>query len=263
VVFWSGPPPGAAAGGGPATRLLWALGFGVDALYPVRVVCRGCPARFAAEGDATAEGLRFDIAAIEQRMAGAAIESHDRSGWAWPELDLVDPSAGGAPQAQRDALKLLGVMIQHTDSKAEQQRLLCPPDHHQDDDLARCQHPFLMIHDVGQPFGAANVFNRTAVGSVNLAAWRHVPVWKDRTRCRGNLSASFTGTLSDPLISESGRQFLADLFEALSDEKIGDLFEVARFTRRPTPDGHVTTLAEWVDAFRQKRQDIVSARCPT
>jgi hypothetical protein len=25
-----------------ATRLLWALGFGADAQYPVIVVCRGC-----------------------------------------------------------------------------------------------------------------------------------------------------------------------------------------------------------------------------
>ena len=27
-----------------ATRLLWALGFGADHMYPVRVRCRGCPA---------------------------------------------------------------------------------------------------------------------------------------------------------------------------------------------------------------------------
>jgi hypothetical protein len=26
-----------------ASRLLWALGFGADRMYPVRVVCRGCP----------------------------------------------------------------------------------------------------------------------------------------------------------------------------------------------------------------------------
>ena len=32
-----------------ATRLRWALGFGADAMYPVHVICRGCPAnkRFA------------------------------------------------------------------------------------------------------------------------------------------------------------------------------------------------------------------------
>src|SRR6202022_2925678 len=27
-----------------ASRLLWALGFGADRLYPVRVTCRGCSA---------------------------------------------------------------------------------------------------------------------------------------------------------------------------------------------------------------------------
>src|SRR5262245_8944292 len=26
-----------------ATRLLWALGFGADRMYPVDVICRGCP----------------------------------------------------------------------------------------------------------------------------------------------------------------------------------------------------------------------------
>lgn len=30
-----------------ATRLLWALGFGADRMYPVNVICRGCPREFA------------------------------------------------------------------------------------------------------------------------------------------------------------------------------------------------------------------------
>ena len=32
-----------------STRLLWALGFGADRMYPVRVVCRGCPRDIKAE----------------------------------------------------------------------------------------------------------------------------------------------------------------------------------------------------------------------
>ena len=40
-----------------ATRLLWALGFGADALYPVHVICRGCPPRFSlADSKASADG---------------------------------------------------------------------------------------------------------------------------------------------------------------------------------------------------------------
>ena len=44
-----------------ATRLLWALGFGADAIYPVNVVCRGCPDRLG--GTKLANGdSRFDLA---------------------------------------------------------------------------------------------------------------------------------------------------------------------------------------------------------
>ena len=101
-----------------ATRLLWALGFGADRMYPVRVVCKGCPSNV----------VGTDVAAIERKMSGKELESDIESGWAWRELDLVDPDKGGAPRAQRDALKLLAVFMQHTDSKAAQQRLLCVGD---------------------------------------------------------------------------------------------------------------------------------------
>ena len=37
-----------------ATRLLWALGFGADGMYPVKVICRGCSADpFNAKGTST------------------------------------------------------------------------------------------------------------------------------------------------------------------------------------------------------------------
>ena len=56
------------------------------------------------------------------------------------------------------SLKLLAVFLQHTDTKTEQQRLLCvdEPDleHPQ-----RCQQPLLMLDDVGLTFGGANFIN--------------------------------------------------------------------------------------------------------
>ncbi|HZT78154.1 MAG TPA: hypothetical protein VFA27_15980 [Vicinamibacterales bacterium] len=245
-----------------ATRLLWALGFGADALYPVRVICRGCPSTLGGDGPAGDEAIRFDIAAIERKMPGHDMDTRDVTGWAWADLDRVDPERGGAPGAQRDALKLLAVFIQHTDSKAEQQRLLCPDDKGHKKDLANCPRPLMMIHDVGQTFGTGNQFNRQAVGSVNLREWKNTPVWKDASRCVGNLTQSQTGTLVDPRISEDGRQFLARLLMQLTDRQLRDLFTVARFTTRPQPDGRPTTVDEWVDAFKQKREEIVRARCP-
>ena len=105
-----------------ATRLLWALGFGADRQYSVRVVCRGCPASFGGVARSPQDSV-FDPAMIERKMPAAAFEPND--GWSWDELNLVDEAAGGATRAQRHALTLLAVVMQHGDNKSEQQRLIC------------------------------------------------------------------------------------------------------------------------------------------
>ena len=206
--------------------------------------------------------MRLEFATIERKMPGRDLLTRDRVGWAWPELDLVDPRAGGAPRAQRDALKLLAVLLQHSDNKSDQQRLLCESaTKHQE--LAGCDEPFMMLHDVGLTFGRANLFNRDVVGKVNLAEWRAQPIWKDAVRCIGNLSPTQTGTLSDPSISEGGRKFLADLLVQLTDGQLHALFEVARFDARPQGTAMPPTIDAWVAAFKQKRDEIVSAKCPS
>lgn len=170
---------------------------------------------------------------------------------------------GGASVAQRDALKLLAVFMQHSDSKPEQQRIVCRGRSAQ---AQLCREPFLMLNDVGLTFGRASFTNSNDVSSVNLAAWRGTPVWKDPARCIGNLARSFTGTLSDPLVGEEGRRFLARLLERLSDAQLRDLFTVARVALRlrapEDPLSGFATVEEWVDAFKIKRREITEHRCP-
>jgi hypothetical protein len=153
-----------------ATRLLWALGFVADHVYPVRVTCRGCASdpwnhRAPVSGEQV-----FDPAVIERKPPGYEMwEGDDRkAGWASGELDLFDESLGGASVQQRDALKLLAVFMQHTDTKPQQQRLLCA------DGLSgvgECDHPFLFLHDVGLTFGRAQFFHSNRPASVNLDGW--------------------------------------------------------------------------------------------
>ena len=247
-----------------ATRLFSALGFGADAMYPVQVICRKCPEELGIEGRPEPGQIRFDVATIERKAPGVEIEAPSVGpGWSWGELDQVDESAGGAPLAQRDALKLLAVMLQHTDSKAEQQKLVCLDEHESKHDVADCKKPLLMIHDVGQTFGRANLFNRNPLGSVNFERWDGTPVWKDAKQCIGNLSPSQTGTLTDPRISEAGRKFLNDLLAKLTDNQLRDLFTVARFAAKPGLNGAPkgATIDEWVAAFKKKRDEIAAARC--
>src|SRR5687767_9026787 len=102
-----------------ATRLLWALGFGADSMYSVRVICRGCPPTIGVSTAQSDERL-VDPAVIERKMAGREVTDAGQEGWSWLELDLIDEESGGATRAQRDALKLIAVFLQHTDSKPQQ-----------------------------------------------------------------------------------------------------------------------------------------------
>jgi hypothetical protein len=244
-----------------ATRLLWALGFPADRMYPVRVACQGCSSDPHTNKRETKDQVLFDPAAIERKMKGRAMETFPDSGWAWAELDEVQEAAGGAPRAHRDALKLLAVFLQHTDNKAAQQRLVCVGDDEGEGDT--CEEPWMMVQDLGLTFGRANLFNRNIVGSVNFEQWSQVPIWTNSPGCIGNLAPSQSGSLENPRIGEAGRKFLADLLVQLSDEQLRDLFETARFSRRRTASVRAATTDEWVDAFRQKRDQIVNRTCPS
>jgi hypothetical protein len=254
-----------------ATRLLWALGFGADRMYPVRVICRKCPTTLIARGDtgpgrsviASSDGeLIFDPATIERKMPGKGLPG--AVGWSWRELDSAAFDPQGATRAQRDALRLLAVFLQHGDSKPINQRLICRGGWHAES-AQPCVDPFLFIQDLGLTFGRANAGNTNSTGGVNLTKWSTTPVWKDQTKCVGNLRASRDGTLDSPIISEEGRRFLAGLLTQLSDGQIHDLFTVARVNLRLRSPNEVSsgyaTIDEWVAAFKQKRDEIVDRRC--
>jgi hypothetical protein len=240
-----------------ASRLLWALGFGADHMYSVRVICRGCPQKIG--GIRRDNGDRIiDPAAVERKHPGRELVEK----WGWEQLAQVSEAAGGATAAQRDALKLVAVLLQHSDSKAKNQRIVCVEGGGEGE---TCQTPLMMIQDLGVTFGRANALNLQPRASVNLAEWRQLPIWKDASRCVGNLAGSWTGTLKEPVISEDGRQFLADLLVQLSDQQISDLFETARVDLRPRApqDGRsgFPSVDEWVNAFKDKRAQIVERRC--
>ena len=245
-----------------ASRLFWALGFKVDRMYPARVSCQDCPADpFAASkadwhlGKPADVGRHvFDPAAVERPASGSAIEMSDFEGWAWPELDKVNPRAGGAPRAHVDALKLLAVFVQHSDSKPEQQDLLCAPGRVKRDRAGNetCTSPWLVVKDLGTTFGKATPRNTS---KMDLDDWSGARIWREGTPCVGDLSRSLTGSLEHPQISEAGRALLASRLLLLSDRQIRDLFKTAMAERRGG------TVEEWVRVFKRKRDEIVQARC--
>ena len=235
-----------------ATRLLWALGFWSNRMYPVKVVCAGCsPDPFNDHGAAApSQVTTFDPATIDVKVEGDTVETKPDEGWSWDELDQVDERSGGAPRAHRDALTLLAVLMQHSSNKSINQRILCldPP---------ACSQTVMMMADVGKTFGRANAFNKDDRAALNFKEWSRQPIWHGLTGCVGDLPKSWTGTMHDPQVGEAGRAFLADLLVQLTDTQLRDLFEVARFTERdPT-----ATVDDWVSAFKRKRAEIVDRHC--
>jgi hypothetical protein len=257
-----------------ASRLLWALGFQADVMYPAKVTCRFCPDDpFAASGADWKRGNPgdqdtevYDPAVIE-RESGSKVEVPGYEGWAFPELDKIGTTPGGATRAQLDALKLLAVFIQHSDSKPGQQEIVCQQGSKQKDDKGNetCAEAWLVIKDLGGSFGMATKLNSS---KMHLADWDSTPIWKDATQCIGEMPRSFTGSLEDPQISEAGRAFLATQLSKLSDRQIRDLFTVSNVEKRGEQidgaDGkrRPVTVDDWGRVFKRKRSEIVEARCP-
>lgn len=113
-----------------ATRLMWALGFEADPVFPVAVLCQDCPADpMTGEGPRAARRL---LAVFQPRFEDAVMaEGTDpNQGWRWGEVDEAIAALPGGPLRDRqrthfDALVLAGVLLQHGDRKPEQQRLSC------------------------------------------------------------------------------------------------------------------------------------------
>jgi hypothetical protein len=255
------------------SRLLWALGFQADVMFPTRVTCRKCPADpFTASGEGWQRGDPKDVAtrvfepAVIERESGTPVEVPGYEGWAWPELDKLTEKDGGATRAQLDALKLLAVFIQHSDSKPGQQEIVCEEGRKRKDAKGNetCASAWLVVKDVGGSFGKATKLNSS---KMKLADWDSTVIWKDAKKCVADMPRSFTGSLEDPVISEAGRAFLAQRLTLLSDRQIRDLFTVSNVVKRGEEidgaDGkkRKVTVDDWARVFKRKRSEVAAARC--
>ena len=149
---------------------------------------------------------------------------------------------------------MLAVFVQHSDSKPEQQQLVCAPEGVKRDRAGNetCTSPWLVVKDLGVTFGKASALNNSAM---DLDDWSGARIWREGAPCVGDLSRSLTGSLENPRIGEAGRQFLAGRLLLLSDRQISDLFKAARAQLRDD------TVADWVRVFKRKRDEIVNAHC--
>lgn len=249
-----------------ATRLLTALGFATDHVYLVpRLRCYGCPpnpfvvmkilqlagAVDELEGaDDRGQYQDFEWASVERKFEGAPIEDDAREGWAWWELKNVD-----APVEELDGLRLIAAFLAHWDNKAENQRLVCL-DARGYDPGQPCADPLLMINDLGATFGPTKV---------NLSRWHHVAVWGDRSTCTLSMrEMPYVGaTFADVRIHDSARRRVGEELASFSDAELKAWLSAARFPQYYATTDDEKDLAAWVEAYRWRVSQILSAGpCP-
>jgi len=262
-----------------ATRLMCALGYYADAWYPVRVECHGCPEN-PESGSGAKDTRTYYPATIVRKYPGHKMyeSGNEEEGWSWKELDEFN----GRPTYERDGLKLLAAFMQHSDNKPPQQRLSCDKvnvDQSTKPFTTTCEHPVMLVQDVGTTFGSGGLISSNTSAKMNLKNWSGKKLWNKAgtdgapKQCEAGLTKSLTAHegLDNPAISEEGRRFDAGLMCQLSDQQIQDLFKVARAADMPEYHNHdgsfksgvseASVIQQWTDAFKQKREQLAAARC--
>ncbi|MCA2960171.1 MAG: hypothetical protein IOD12_07955 [Silvanigrellales bacterium] len=267
-----------------ASRLLWALGFAADRNFGVRVECKNCPAdpwQYITDfqngdvggnagpvddfkRDAYARGDRLFIPAlVEKKFSGEKIERSNDQGWSFGELNSIVP-IDPAEKVRREALVLLMGVLQHADSKAEQQRLVCPKAELTKgiDGQLGCKTPVLVVHDLGWTFGSGF---RSGVSKMQLQDWRDTPVWADAAGCVLSVHEFPGATLGNTKVSREARDFLLGLLRQLSRTQKENIFRAARVQLQDpissSPAETEARIRSWADALDEKIAALAEAPC--
>lgn len=259
-----------------SARLLSALGFGADRIFVVKTLrCFGCPVDpYSTTKTTVIDDTRFmdfHNVAIERRLPGRAIDGEKVEGWGWEELDEAQAQGRGASRAQRDALRLMAVVLNNWDNRKDNQRLLCLPEGYPPEKGGHCGKALAYMHDVGGTLGRVQGTLKRLRGQgseerkLDVEAWSQVPVWKDRATCTvGIKSPRLHGaTFEETKISEGGRKLLADLLGQLSPAQLEGLFSGAMVADYGAGKAASTDASRWATVLQGKiRQITEGSPCP-
>jgi hypothetical protein len=213
----------------------------------------------------------FQNVAVERRLPGKAIEGKDDEGWGWEELDEAQAGGRGASKAERDALRLMAVLLNNWDNRKENQRLVCLPEGDPPEPSGRCGKAIAYMHDVGGTFGRVQgtLSRIRGKGSeerkLDVEAWSAVPVWKDRATCTVAIKSPrlHGASFGEAKIGEPGRQLLAGLLGQLSRPQMDALFEGALVSEYEGAAPPSADVARWSATLQGKIREITKgAPCP-
>jgi hypothetical protein len=249
-----------------ATRLMWALGFRADSMYPAKVKCVNCPqepwtyirnsyslsaldkfidhnAGYVCENlpSNKRDTRDFYPVAIEKKDSGDKIETDQKQGWGFNEIlnpsnmRSTETAKGKRQLIHREALAMMAAFLEHWDNKSVNQRLSCLDKESLSD---ACEQPFFIIQDPGFTFGTGwKPFEFNGVSALSVAndanpiRWAKETMWDgDSANCVIKVNAFLPEgvTLFKHKVSQEGAAFFAKIFSQLSKSQIADLMEAGQ-----------------------------------
>jgi len=270
-----------------AARVMWALGFPVDDLWPVREVhCFGCPSDpfYPNKSKKIYPELVFEDAVVERRIKGKKIESEPTlfgQGWDWGEARAALKGASRQQQIEFEGLLVILSLLNHISNDFEQQRIVCDKGSIGADGL--CNRTIMMVQDLGSTFGHKS---KEYKSKGSFKHWSKEPVFSDPGKCVLNLEFSTEHDSKDVklTISQEGVDFIKSKLSRLPEESVHAIFELAKMDKadqelkkdlvkdlkkehkdwdkdRIKEEASRLSLTMWTAAFMRKADEIRQASC--
>ena len=237
-----------------SSRFSKALGFFADDEWVADVTCEDCKKSLTREFQGTSFTPFQPAAGIELSLgSGIDPNCNGKDGASLgPTLDNLVKS--GAPRDQIDAFKLWLAFIDHGDIKADNQKFACLDAEKNSDGSRRCKpgQAVYYVSDMGSTFG----YSSASENKARLKTWSG----KDPIKVSNGSCRTTAKGIDDPVVSEAGRQLLAEGLERLiaaeqSNGLITRVFRASRNAERDVPP------EGWTAEFIRKAKTIINARC--
>lgn len=258
-----------------AGRILWALGFPADHMYPVAEAdCVGCSADpFGDDLEKNTTPLHaapvvFKVAAVERQLPWEDIDPENDETWSWRDAATFyrNGQFTRAQKVEYDAYRLALGLFNYHNAIDVQNRIACAEWVDESVSPKVCRRPVTFVQDLGSTFGKekSNIFGTNPRGS--FSDWQAQTVFSNPGNCE--LRATLDG---DKQVLKESQDLMATRVQALDRERVKAIFTVARFQmmdqkqlkrlrENGASDVEETALDEWTDTFMSRIAEIPAAR---
>jgi hypothetical protein len=259
------------------TRIMWALGFPADYVYPAGSVnCVGCTddpfGQKLSDNKASLKDAPavFKVVNVERELPLDQINPEDDETWSWTDAAKFysDGEWTHQQKVEFDAYRLALGLIHYYNALPQQNRLVCAEWEPVEAGHSKvCRKPMIYVHDLGSTFGkkrsGLDLFGTNPRGIFD--AYEPQTVFLSPANCE--LRATLLG---DKKVLKEAQDLMIQRLARLDRDTVKSIFRVARFNmmdqkqvRRLRAAGSQNVdeaaLDEWTNVFLKRIEEVRTA----